>query len=272
MKLYQIETDNIYFSGDLHGEFATINVTINKYGLENCAIVVCGDIGIGFEKEEYYKNTFNHISKTLKKKNVHLYMFRGNHDDKSFFDGNHFNDFEYVHIIPDYSVLQTPTRNVLCVGGGTSIDRLMRLRQMDKLVIDYMKWHNCNYNEAAKNAKKLYWEDEAIVFDEAELTAINEMEINIDTICTHTSPTFCEPLTKGGIQSWLLVDPKLEDDIDNERRTCDLILEWLKNNGHTITNWYYGHFHQHNVSFIDGIKYTLIDMARSQMDIVYDGY
>ena len=143
MKLYKIDTENVLFTGDLHGDFSVIATTINRYNLENCAIVVCGDIGIGFEKEEFYRQKFNHLTKTLKKKNIHLYMFRGNHDNKDFFDGEHFTEFEFIHIIPDYSVIQAPKRNILCIGGAISIDRTYRLQVMDKAAIDYMRWHKC---------------------------------------------------------------------------------------------------------------------------------
>ena len=268
MKLYQIDTDNVFFTGDLHGEFTTINTTINRYNLENCVIIVCGDIGIGFEKEDYYVQTFNKLTKVLSRKNIHLYLFRGNHDNKDFFDGEHFNEFEYVHVISDYSVLQTPTRNILCIGGATSIDRTYRMQTMDRIALDYMRWHNCGWKEAYKNSKKLYWENEAIVFDETELTAINDLGIKIDTVCTHTAPTFCEPLTKGGIQGWLDVDPSLEEELDKERKTCDEILEWLKTNGHPIKNWYYGHFHFHSSEIKYDIRFTLLDMAREKMDLI----
>ena len=268
MQLYKIDTENVLFTGDLHGEFSVINTTINRYNLENCVIVVCGDIGIGFEKEDYYIQKFNHLSKTLKKKNIHLYMFRGNHDNKDFFDGEHFTEFEFIHIIPDYSVLQTPTRNILCVGGATSIDRKYRSLLMDNSTIDYMRWHNCGWDEAYKNSKQFYWDNEAIIFDESELTSIDKLGIKIDTICTHTAPTFCEPLTKNGIQSWLKVDKGLEEDLDKERKTCDEILTWLVQNEHPITNWYYGHFHFHYSTVHNDIRFTLLDMAREKMDLI----
>ena len=268
MQLYKIDTENVLFTGDLHGEFSVINTTINRYNLENCVIVVCGDIGIGFEKEGYYIQKFNHLSKTLKKKNIHLYMFRGNHDNKDFFDGEHFTEFEFIHIIPDYSVLQTPTRNILCVGGATSIDRKYRSLLMDNAAIDYMRWHNCGWDEAYKNSKQFYWDNEAIIFDESELTSIDKLGIKIDTICTHTAPTFCEPLTKNGIQSWLKVDKGLEEDLDKERKTCDEILTWLVQNEHPITNWYYGHFHFHYSTVHNDIRFTLLDMAREKMDLI----
>lgn len=267
MKIYKIETDNIYFAGDMHGEFSTINVTINRFNLDNCAIVVCGDIGIGFEKEEYYIQTFNHLTKSLAKKNIHLFLFRGNHDNKDYFDGEHFTQFEYIHVIPDYSVISSPTRNILCVGGATSIDRTWRKEEMNLLVIKYMKHHSCGWEEAEKKCVQLYWNNEVIVYNDNELNQLKENNILVDTVCTHTAPSFCAPLTKKGLHSWLYADPKLAEDLDKERKTCDEILSYLKENKHPLENWYYGHFHFHNVEIIDNIKYTLLDMSRDKMDL-----
>lgn len=268
MVTYNINTNNIYFAGDLHGEFKTINVTINRYNLDNCAIIICGDIGIGFEKEEYYNQTFNHISKTLQKRNIHIYMFRGNHDNKDYFDGKHFTEFEYIHVIPDYSVIVSPNRNILCVGGAISIDRTWRKMNMEKAQIKYMKHHNCDWSEAEKNAQQLYWENEPIVFDKELLDEIDASGIKINTICTHTAPTFCQPLTKNGIEGWVMADNKLTEDLERERKTCDDILLYLIKNEHPIESWYYGHFHFKNVEVIDDIKYTLLDMSRDLMNIV----
>lgn len=258
----------IFSLQETYGEFKIINVTINRYNLDNCAIVICGDIGIGFEKEEYYNQTFKHLTKTLQKRNIHLYMFRGNHDNKDYFDGKHFIEFEYIHIIPDYSIIMSPTRNILCIGGATSIDRTWRKNNMEKLQIKYMKHHNCGWDEAEKNAQQLYWENEPIIFDKEALDEIDKSRIKIDTICTHTAPTFCQPLIKNGIEGWLEVDDKLGEDLENERKTCDDILFYLVHNEHPIKYWYYGHFHFSNVEIIDDIKYTLLDMARDTMNLV----
>lgn len=60
----------------------------------------------------------------------------------------------------------------------------------------------------------------------------------------------------------------LNEDLDNERKSCDSILQYLKSNGHPIENWYYGHFHFNNTEVIDGIKYTLLDMSKTKMDLI----
>ena len=268
MKVYNSETNNIFFAGDIHGEFQTINVSINQYNLSDCAIVFCGDIGIGFEKEEYYIQTFNKLTKVLKKKNIHLYMFRGNHDSKDFFNGEHFNDFKYIHILPDYSVILCPTKAILCVGGATSIDRTYRLQCMERNAADYMRWHDCGWDEAYKNCKKFYWNNEAVVYDENELNQLDELGILIDTVCTHTAPSFCKPVTKIGIEGWLSLDENLSEDLDNERKSCELIYDYLKSHNHPLENWYYGHFHFHNTEIIDNVKFTLLDMSREKLDLI----
>lgn len=263
MRVYECDCEYLYFTGDIHGAFDLVASTIKKSGLENCGIVFCGDIGIGFEKEEYYTNKFNRFIKPLTKNNVHLFFLRGNHDDKSYFDGEHFNNYSHIHVIPDYSVIKTPTRNVLCVGGAISIDRKIRLQEEEIQAIKYMKYHNCSWDKALAEGKKYYWPDENIVFDEDSLSEIDSAGIRLDTICTHTAPTFCQPITKNGIEGWLRIDPSLSEELDAERQTCDKILSWCKEHGHPISNWYYGHFHFANVEIIDGVKYNLLDMCKN---------
>lgn len=267
MKVYTANSEKVFFSGDIHGNFKQIGAEISNHSLNDCSIVICGDIGIGFEKEDYYTQVFNHITKKLKKNNVHLYMFRGNHDSKDFFDGEHFTEFEYIHVIPDYSVIKTPSSNILCVGGAISIDRKYRKQKTDMFAIDYMKHHGCGWDKAYENVTKLYWENEPPVYDETELQKLGELGITIDTVCTHTAPSICQPLTKDGIKGWIEVDSKLDYDLNNERDVCDKLLKWLSDNGHKVDKWYYGHFHFSNTEYINGIKFTLLDMAREKMNI-----
>ena len=45
-----------------------------------------------------------------------------------------------------------------------------------------------------------YWEDEPNVYDGTELDELEKHGIRIDTICTHTCPSFCYPTGKESIQ------------------------------------------------------------------------
>ena len=269
MKIYKTDTDNIIFTGDIHGNFGIIYDTIKSNNLSDCCIIFCGDIGLGFDNAKAYKETFKWLTKTLRKRNIHLYFFRGNHDSKEFFDGKMFSQFKYVHVMPDYSVIQTPSRSILCVGGAISIDRMVRIRKMDAAAKLYAEYFSYPTEAAYEHTRKTYWTDEINVYDENELDKLDSNYLKINTVCTHTCPSFCSPTTKDGVKYWMEIDSELSKDLDYERNVCDKLLDYLRSHGHPIQNWYYGHYHAHNVEIIDGIKYTMLDMSRKKMDLVH---
>lgn len=45
-----IATDktDVFFIGDIHGEFKAIGTQIKQHDLMNCVLVFCGDFGLGF--------------------------------------------------------------------------------------------------------------------------------------------------------------------------------------------------------------------------------
>ena len=86
--------------GDIHGEFDMLRNKIKYYDLDNVILFQVGDFGVGFN----YNNPVNilkenrqllNINKFLKKRNIFLYVVRGNHDNPLFFDGMH----NYTNII-----------------------------------------------------------------------------------------------------------------------------------------------------------------------------
>lgn len=81
------------------------------------------------------------------------------------------------------------------------------------------------------------------VFDEAKIKEISDYCL-IDTVVTHTAPSFCPLLDKNGLRNWAAYDPQLLVDCDMERITMDIIYQTLKENRHPVNKWYYGHFHQ----------------------------
>ena len=50
-------------------------------------------------------------------------------------------------------------------------------------------------------------------------------------------------LIVAGLESWLEKDPSLAFDCKEERDEIDKLLYFLKQNGHPLSHWYYGHFH-----------------------------
>ncbi len=237
--------DTLCICGDIHGKFQTLMFEIKRLRIENSVIIVAGDCGIGFEKEAHYLQVYNKLSKTLDTTNNILLLVRGNHDDPTYFSGGRI-DFERMKTIPDYSIINIAHKTVLCIGGAISVDRKNRLETM------------CLNELKGRTTQPLYWKNEAPVFINDVFEGFREM--NIDTVITHTCPSFCYPIDKSGIENWLSEDSELRIDLDEERKLIDKIYERLKVDNHPIKHWYYGHFHKSNNEFIDDIHFTLLNI------------
>ena len=266
MTKIDLDVNNVYCVGDLHGNFNAINGLIkgalNMPQLTDCAIVFCGDIGFGFEKENYYQQILPKLEKLCKKNNVYCIFIRGNHDDPSYFDGKRIN-YTHIKAVQDYTVLSISNfdkDNILCVGGAISIDRRYRLKIAQENVDAYKVYHHDELSpEVEKYLRRGYWIDEPPVFDLEKISELKDM--NITYVCTHTCPSFCYPFTKEGISYWINSDPELKGDIDNERQVMTNIKEALINDGHKLKKWVYGHYHRHYEDNIDGISYILLNMV-----------
>ena len=170
-------------------------------------------------------------------------MMRGNHDDPSYFNEEKISHQRF-RTTPDYSVIQACGHNILCVGGAVSIDRTDRIE------------HDAKHPDSSVVS---YWENEMPFFNEEALNDIGH-NFKIDTVVTHTSPTFCELISKAGLSEWAARDSNLLADCDSERRAMDHIFEYLKANNHPLEHWFYGHFHQNWSSSIDGVQFSMLDI------------
>lgn len=260
---------NVCFIGDIHGEFKGLQALMKKTGFKDTLFICAGDIGLGFNKKEYYSQIFNRLTRTASKLNCEFMFVRGNHDSKIFFDK------QLIHrkcfkTIPDYSVIQTPNHNILCIGGAISIDRTYRKLVLKENALKYSIYHGCTPNEAEKLCQQVYWDDESCYYDEEKLSQLKLNNVKIDIVCTHTCPSFAKPIGKENIQYWLNVDEKLESDIDNERKIMDKIFYKLKEDEHPIKKWFYGHFHYHNQECIDDVMFIMLDMWRNGNYDIYD--
>lgn len=263
--------DKIYCIGDIHGNFGCIRGFIKQNNIHNSLLIICGDCGFGFESDAHYKQTvFPKLSKTLSKYNDYCVFIRGNHDDASLFNSFIFN-YKRIKVVPDYTILNTYyddtkaviKHSILCIGGATSIDRTLRNIANERNLMEYkLRHHNCSTEEASLKSRKCYWENEQPQYSEELLNTIDIIKTPIDVICTHTAPSFCNPLSKISIQNWFRHDPTLENDINNERRTMDEIYNYVIEHEFPVAKWCYGHFHFTFSEYIDGIKYRLLDMER----------
>jgi len=242
---FNIDHKSVLVIGDTHGNWGVLKYKIRESGITNAVIIIAGDCGIGFEKEEYYKQEYNKMVKVLKSNNVTIIFVRGNHDDTSYFDGEKI-DFEYWKAVPDYSVLSfNDSHNILCIGGAISVDRWDRRKDQSKYT----------------NGKKLYWENEIPVYNPEVLDKINEDGIKINTMINHSSPSFAPLNDQYGIQSYIQKDNALIEDIANERLVMTQIYDHLvKKDKHPLKLIIHGHFHRHSIFHSDDeVKIVMLD-------------
>lgn len=283
VKTYNYYNKRAYVVGDIHGHFDIIKNQIKTYKITDSVIIFAGDVGLGFEKTEHYKQIFPKLNKVMKTQGNVLLFVRGNHDSKIYFE-NELINYSNIKSIPDYSVInfyqdwdnemkEPPKFSILCVGGGVSIDRQYRLNAETASMIEYKYWHpNASKEDIEKHCKKYYWSDELPVYDVDKLDEITKEGYNIAYVVSHTAPDFCYPYTKKGIESWMRLDENLEKDVDFERNTMTSIYNYLINHKHILTGWYYGHFHSHYESYYDNVKFTLLDCEHHKWDMVEIGY
>lgn len=245
MKLFNYpEAKQVIISGDIHGDFRTLVFKLCiQYGCTDTLLIVAGDCGFGFERPGYYELVYKDVAGRLENANNWIVFVRGNHDDPAYFSEERINHTRWK-TVPDYSVISAVGHNLLCIGGATSIDRYKRMKLNARYHIKDVSY---------------YWPDEAPVFRPDELESIPE-GLMIDTIVTHTAPSFCEPNTHVGLESWAEWDPALLEDVSAERETMDRIFHHIKDFGHPIRKWFYGHFHQSWNGIIDGTLFSMLNI------------
>lgn len=237
---------HVIISGDIHGDFKTlVNKLCVRWKCSDTLLIVAGDCGFGFYKPGYYETIYNQVAGKLRKANNWIVFIRGNHDDPAYFSEERVH-YQRWRCIPDYSVIRVAGHDILCVGGAVSVDRKVRMKENEQM-------RQLGHTQTAS-----WWADEAPLFRPEEIESIPE-GINIDTVVTHTAPSFCEPTGKDGLKSWAVYDPALVWDCANERETMDKILSCLEEHHHIIDRWFFGHFHSSWSEMIGGVRYTMLD-------------
>lgn len=61
--------DSFLVCGDIHGEFKTLLYELKRKEISNAVILLAGDCGIGFEKQQHYNQLYQRIKRTLAKIN-----------------------------------------------------------------------------------------------------------------------------------------------------------------------------------------------------------
>jgi len=197
-------------------------------------IIVSGSCGIGSKSKTYYEETFGKLDKVLGDNNCFILFVRGNNDNPSIFNNREI-DFEHVKTIPDYSVVLTKTFNCLCIGGSVSMDKEWKLAQ-EKL-----------------GGKKLYWENEAPIYDKEQLKEILDT-YDINCVITNTCPSFAYPTpSQYKKNKWLCHDKNVAYNCYKERGIMDEIYKQIMDSDSKLYVWAYGGFGRVNREKVNDI-------------------
>ena len=223
---------HLKFVGDIHGSIKTLVWEIEaRHKFTDTLVVVCGDIGLGFESPNFVCQSFAELSVKLAKGNNCLVLFRGNHDNPEYFNNPDnltkcLTSYPNIILLKDWTVLETCVGNVLCIGGARSLDKFARIPE------------------------RTWWKGENVpAIPDAFAEDIKSLKI--DFVATHTCPLEAEPVCTDKdnlgkfVENWSVYDDTLKEDCWNERAELSEILKILTENGSPVKEWIYGHFHEH---------------------------
>jgi predicted phosphodiesterase len=221
--------------GDLHGGYPDILYKIKKFQLEKTVFIQVGDWGLGFQHPDLDIRALHQIDKFLTSQQNQLYIVRGNHDNKWFWDNRDRFSFDAIKLVQDYEVMTIGHRKILFIGGGISIDRLGKIPGQG------------------------YWPDEELYFDAPLLQAACADGIN--TMITHIAPKEAwpytlSPLVHHYIEKEYAAGRDLTSELENERQVMSHIYAAVKAAG--CQEWYYGHYHESNVEIKDEIIFRCV--------------
>jgi len=225
------------YGGDIHGEYRQLIFELNRNNITDALVIILGDIGMGFNKHNYYVNEFNRMEKKLKDMNNTIIFFRGNHDDPKYFETDLFdNSYKNIILANDYDIIDQNGVKSLLIGGGISVDRSAR-------------------------HKSHYWDNEYIHYNDYDYDIVKNLR-DISILLTHPAPLGAWPTTKPGLLEWSVDDIDLEDDEHESREILREIFDDLKSQGNDITHWYHGHYHENHIEIVDGVEYRCIEMNK----------
>ncbi len=206
--------------GDLHGKYLKLSLIIQETDEDN--IIQVGDFGLGFKPLKEDMDDLEALDKLLKDNGgKRMFIVRGNHDNPTYWQpGSPFdNVFNNITLVTDYSVINIEGVDILFIGGGISIDRVVRIKGSN------------------------YWEDEGVDYDEQKLLEVDRNIDCIDVIVSHVCPDFAFPSTLSDlVHNYSRIDDNLILELELERQLLTRLYEILKKRN-SLKDWFYGHYH-----------------------------
>lgn len=211
---------DLYFMGDIHGEFVkVVNDITYRYGIKDSVIIVTGDSGFWYHKPGYYERLWHRMKRRLEKSNNMLLCVRGNHDNPWYYDPANWSGYDRWKTIQDYEILDILGLKILCIGGATSTDQAYRL-----------EWNEKELKKNPHSHRQIWWKEER-----PEKIPLSHLPNKIDIVVSHEAP----------IQIGPVVYRSEDMDLDIYRNICEdrdylgNVLQEIKPRA-----WYFGHYHK----------------------------
>lgn len=171
---------------------------------DGAIVIFNGDCGFMERPIEDVIDVLSRYNDTFQKNNVYVFFVRGGGEDPSWFnDGKIL--LSNIKCVEDYSLIVTKHINILCVGGGVSIDKTWK--------------ESKNKIDPSKDALPSY--------DENKLSQLTSSHY-IHVVITPTQPTFISPYIDSITSSeWLKDKKNLIERIWSSRLVLDRIHSYL---------------------------------------------
>ena len=214
--------EEVLLVGDIHGELKTIVWKLTQqYKVKDRNVIFLGDFGVGFGRPGSLKHEYQKIERKLEKNNLTFWVLRGNHDDPSYFDGQH--DLPRIKFLQDHQVIEIGGWKVYPIGGAQSTDQEWRVSKNQEM-------------ERLGSSLRCWWPGESVVQKDP-----TEIPPYSDLVISHTAPIdFSPTCSRLGDMS-----TEVYEKIVQERVYLSTVLHETR-----TKYWFYGHFHK---SFSGGI-------------------
>lgn len=210
------------FIGDIHGHIEILKEKITAAGFQQQNFIQVGDFGLtGIGGINNELDRLIQLDGFLEAGNNKLFIMRGNHDFKYFWDFRETFPLRNIMLVRDYEVLTIENKNVFFLGGGISINR--------------------HYLTPGKD----YWPNEIVEFDILKLRGA--MLKDVDIVVTHIAPVEAWPSSFSLFAECCIYDETkigndLRRELEMEREQMSQVLKYAIESGCKL--WYYGHYHK----------------------------